>query len=253
MASMLSLRRSSGMLGLAVAAVMAVGLQAGPAQASRVGPKQYFTGVINGKAGNTTTPITIKIACSASRADRPPAARPDPGGPPTVPARAGSLGYTGKDSRIGVFFAAPPPGAGRLTPRAPRLPATTAPAAAHLTHAALLRNGHGLVQPDPGRPAVPVSHRPGPVRKPALSLPGAPAPCPAGKVPRRARAAERARFMAAGPGRSTPGWRRRAWRRPGRPGRIRWGSRRARVRGPRCPGRWRRPGRGRRAGPWTPA
>ena len=28
-----------------------------------MGPKQYFTGVINGKAGNTTTPITIKMAC----------------------------------------------------------------------------------------------------------------------------------------------------------------------------------------------
>ena len=65
MASMVSLRRSSGMLGLAAVAVLAVGLQAGPAQAGSVGPKQYFTGVINGKDGNTTNPITIKMACTA--------------------------------------------------------------------------------------------------------------------------------------------------------------------------------------------
>ena len=110
MASMLSLRRSSGMLGLAVAAVLAVGLQAGPAQASRVGPKQYFTGVINGKAGNTTIPIPIKIACSATGTT----GHPLPGQTLAVhqlfPPGAGSLGYTGKDSRIGVFFTAPPPG-----------------------------------------------------------------------------------------------------------------------------------------------
>jgi len=66
MASILSLRRSSGMLGLAAVAVIAVGLQAGPAQAGSVGPKQYFTGVINGKDGNTTTPITIKMACTGT-------------------------------------------------------------------------------------------------------------------------------------------------------------------------------------------
>ena len=108
---MLSLRRSSGMLGLAVAAVVAVGFQAGPAQASRVAPKQYFTGVINGKAGNTTTPITIKMNC-------PLPLQPGQTGHPLAgqtlavhqlfPPASGSLGYTGNDSNIGVFFAAPP-------------------------------------------------------------------------------------------------------------------------------------------------
>ena len=116
---MLSLRRSSGMLGLAVAAVVAVGFQAGPAQASRVAPKQYFTGVINGKAGNTTIPIPIKIACSAAGTT----GHPLPGQTLAVhqlfPPGSGSLGYTGNDSRIGVFFAAPPPGAARLAATSP--------------------------------------------------------------------------------------------------------------------------------------
>src|SRR5580692_3844333 len=84
MASMLSLRRSSGMLGLAALAVIAVGLQAAPAQAGSVGPKQYFTGVINGKAGKTLAVHQL------------------------FPPASGSLGYTGNDSMIGVFFAAPP-------------------------------------------------------------------------------------------------------------------------------------------------
>jgi len=111
MASMVSLRRSSGMLGLAAVAVIAVGLQAGPAQAGSVGPKQYFTGVINGKDGNTTTPITIKMACTGTL-------QPGQTGHPRAgqtlavhqlfPPTSGSLGYTGNDSRIGVFFAAPP-------------------------------------------------------------------------------------------------------------------------------------------------
>jgi hypothetical protein len=111
MASMVSLRRSSGKLGLAAVAVVAVGLQAGPAQAGSVGPKQYFTGVINGKDGNTTKPITIKMNCPASR-------QPGQTGHPLAgqtlavhqlfPPASSSVGYTGKDSKIGVFFAAPP-------------------------------------------------------------------------------------------------------------------------------------------------
>jgi hypothetical protein len=100
------------MLGLAVAAVIAVGLQAGPAQAGPVGPKQYFTGVINGKPGNTTTPITIKMACAGPI--RPgQTGHPLPGQTLAVhqlfPPAPGSLGYTGDDSKIGVFFNAPPP------------------------------------------------------------------------------------------------------------------------------------------------
>ena len=107
--SMLSLRRSSGMLRLAVAAVTAVGPQAGPAQAGPVGPKQYFTGVINGKDGNTTIPITIKMACAGP-------GRPGQTGHPLAgqtlavhqlfpPVRttSGSLGSTGGDSKIGQY------------------------------------------------------------------------------------------------------------------------------------------------------
>lgn len=116
---MLSLRRSSAVLSLAVAAVTAVGLQAAPAQARPVGPKQYFTGVINGTDGNTTTPITIKMACAGPH-------HPGQTGHPVAgqtlaihqlfPPASGTLGYTGNDSMIGVFFTAPPPaGAGPRT------------------------------------------------------------------------------------------------------------------------------------------
>ena len=111
MASMLSLRRSSGMLGLAALTVVAVGLQAAPAQAGSVGPKQYFTGVINGKAGNTTIPITIKMNCPQplqSGQTGHPLAGQTLAVHQLFPPASGSLGYTGNDSMIGVFFAAPP-------------------------------------------------------------------------------------------------------------------------------------------------
>lgn len=111
---MRTLRRTSGILGVA-AAVIAVGLQAGPAQAHPVGPKQYFTGVINGKDGNTTIPITIRMNC-------PGPVHPGRTGHPLAgqtlavhqlfPPASTSLGYTGNDSAIGVFFAAPPARAG---------------------------------------------------------------------------------------------------------------------------------------------
>jgi hypothetical protein len=110
---MLSLRRSSGMLGLAAVAVIAVGLQAGPAQAGSVGPKQYFTGVINGKDGNTTIPIKIKMACTGTLQTGHPRAGQTLAVHQLFPPASSSLGYTGKDSMIGVFFAAPPPGAGQ--------------------------------------------------------------------------------------------------------------------------------------------
>jgi len=110
------------MLGLAAVAVIAVGLQAGPAQAGSVGPKQYFTGVINGKDGNTTTPITIRMACAGP-------IRPGQTGHPVAgqtlavhqlfPPASGSLGYTGNDSRIGVSFAAPPSAAAQPGVTAP--------------------------------------------------------------------------------------------------------------------------------------
>jgi hypothetical protein len=120
--SMLNLRRSSALLGLTVAAVTAVGLSAGPAQARPVGPKQYFTGVINGKDGNTTTPITIRMACAGPI--RPgQTGHPLPGQTLAVhqlfPPASGTLGYTGNDAKIGVFFTAPPPGGARATATTP--------------------------------------------------------------------------------------------------------------------------------------
>ena len=105
---MANLRRSSGMLGVAAVAVIAVGLQAGAAQAGSVGPKQYFTGVINGKDGNTTTPITIKMACTGSSQTGHPRAGQTLAVHQLFPPASSSLGYTGKDSEIGAFFAAPP-------------------------------------------------------------------------------------------------------------------------------------------------
>jgi hypothetical protein len=116
MASVRNLWRSSGILGLTVVAFAAVGPP--PAQAGTVGPKQFFTGVINGKDGNTTTPIIIEMACNGHL-------RPGQTGHPLAgqtlavhqlfpPTRtSGSLGRTGNDSKIGVFFNAPPPDADR--------------------------------------------------------------------------------------------------------------------------------------------
>ena len=112
---MRNLRRSSLMLGLTVVACAATGLPAlaSQAQAGTVGPKQYFTGVINGKDGNTTIPITIRMACVGP-------IKPGETGHPvrgqTVAVHqlfppGGSLGQTGNDSQIGAFFNAPPPGA----------------------------------------------------------------------------------------------------------------------------------------------
>jgi hypothetical protein len=113
MAGVRNLRRLSGILGLTVLAFAAAGL---PAQAGTVGPKQYFTGVINGKDGNTTTPITIEMACYGpslpGQTGHPLAGQTlavhqlfPPGAP------AGSLGQTGSDSEIGAFFNVPPPAA----------------------------------------------------------------------------------------------------------------------------------------------
>jgi hypothetical protein len=84
------------------------------AQAGTVGPKQYFTGVINGKDGNTTTPIAIMMACAGpirTGQTGHPVAGQTLGVHQLFPpaATAGSLGRTGDDSQIGVFFGAPPP------------------------------------------------------------------------------------------------------------------------------------------------
>ena len=107
-----SLRRAIGLSALVIAATAAMTIPAGAT--SRVGPMQFFTGVINGRDGNTATPITIRMACFGP-------VRPGQTGHPEggqtlavhqlFPPRAtvGSLGYTGNDSEIGVFFNAPPP------------------------------------------------------------------------------------------------------------------------------------------------
>ena len=114
--------RVTGELGVVVLATSVAALPAGAA--GTVGPKQYFTGVINGENGNTTIPITIRMACFGPI--RPGQTGHPMGGqtlavhqlfPPT--AAVGSLGYTGNDSEIGAFFNAPPPaaaGAGTATP-----------------------------------------------------------------------------------------------------------------------------------------
>jgi len=110
---MRSLRRFGAALGLAILVGSAMVLPAGAAV--KVGPNQFFTGVINGRDGNTTTPITIRMACFGP-------VRPGETGhpmagqtlavhelfPPT--AGAGSLGFTGNDHEIGVFFNVLPPG-----------------------------------------------------------------------------------------------------------------------------------------------
>lgn len=106
---MRNLWRSSAVAGLALAACAATAL---PASAGAVGPKQYFTGVINGHDGNTIIPITIRMACVGP-------IKPGETGHPMAgqrlavhqefPPVSSGLGYTGNDSEIG-FFLVPPPG-----------------------------------------------------------------------------------------------------------------------------------------------
>jgi hypothetical protein len=100
-------------VGLLAAAVLTTALPAGAVGKGRVGPKQYFTGVINGMDGNTTTPIVIRMDCVS------PVSSGETGHPqsgqtlavhqlfPPTPVSSG-LGYTGNDSEIGFFTALPP-------------------------------------------------------------------------------------------------------------------------------------------------
>jgi len=119
---MRNLCRATLVAGLVLVASSVMALPASAAGA-KVGPKQSFTGVINGIDGNTTTPIVIRMACVGPiRTGQ--TGHPLSGQtlavhqlfPPT--ATAGSLGSTGNDSEIGVFFNAPPPAtpAGAGTP-----------------------------------------------------------------------------------------------------------------------------------------
>jgi len=81
--------------------------------ASKVGPDQYFTGVINGTDGNTVIPVPVRMGCFGP-------VTPGQTGHPLAgqtlavhqlfpPAPATTLGRTGSDTTIGVFFGAPPP------------------------------------------------------------------------------------------------------------------------------------------------
>jgi hypothetical protein len=109
---MAKLRRAMAALGLVfvVAALSALPAVA----ASPVGPSQYFTGVINGHDGNTATPIVIRMACGGPAQTGHPLRGQTLAVHQLFPpsAAAGSLGQTGNDSEIGVFFNAPPPSAG---------------------------------------------------------------------------------------------------------------------------------------------
>ena len=105
-------------LGTAAAVAAPAGASSPVASVGKVGPKQYFTGVINGTDGNTSTPIVIDMACFG------PLTPGETGHPmsgqtlavhqlfPPSTAKAGTLGYTGKDSAIGFFTAAPPSAGG---------------------------------------------------------------------------------------------------------------------------------------------
>jgi hypothetical protein len=106
-------RRATLVLGVGLIATWAMAVPAGAAKLGQVGPKQYFTGVINGTDGNTSNPIPIQMACGGPAAGK--TGHPVAGQTLAVhqlfpPASStGSLGYTGKDSEIEVFFNAPPP------------------------------------------------------------------------------------------------------------------------------------------------
>lgn len=120
---MRGVRRVGAVLVLIVLGGSVTVLPAGAAV--KVGPNQYFTGVINGHEGNTATPIPIQMACFG------PVRRGETGHPMAgqtlavqqlfpPSATAGSLGFTGNDREIGVFFNGPPPitrnGAATATP-----------------------------------------------------------------------------------------------------------------------------------------
>jgi hypothetical protein len=104
---MLNVRQATSVVVLSAVVIAGAAVPAGAA--TRVGPKQYFTGVVNGIDGNTANPITINMVCGG------PASSGHPAAGQTLavhelfpPSPTGSLGYTGNDKKIGVFFKAPP-------------------------------------------------------------------------------------------------------------------------------------------------
>jgi hypothetical protein len=116
------LSRATVVLGLVLGVTAAAALPAAAAVTGRrVAPKQFFTGVINGTDGNTANPIAINMACFG------PIKRGETGHPmagQTVavhqlfpPSTApGSLGETGNDHQINLYFnAVPSAAAGAVT------------------------------------------------------------------------------------------------------------------------------------------
>jgi hypothetical protein len=106
--------RMAIVLSVPMVALTAAAQTAGAAT-HRVGPQQYFTGVVNGTDGNTETPIPIHMACFGPL-------RPGQTGHPSggqalavhqlfPPTSADTVGTTGNDSTIDVFFGPPPPAA----------------------------------------------------------------------------------------------------------------------------------------------
>jgi len=111
---------SAALVGVTAATLVSLAAGASPAGAAhatnKIGPDQYFTGVINGTDGNTITPIPIQMACFGP-------STPGETGHPLrgqtlavhqlfPPSTGSTLGETGNDSTIEVFFGAPPPAAG---------------------------------------------------------------------------------------------------------------------------------------------
>ncbi len=108
----MGMRRIGAVVGLMVIGAVIPALPAGAARS--VGPNQFFTGVVNGVSGNTIVPITIRMACFGP-------VRPGQTGHPMAgqtlavhelfppSTSGGSLGATGNDKEIGVFFGTPPP------------------------------------------------------------------------------------------------------------------------------------------------
>jgi hypothetical protein len=116
-------RRTTLVLGVALVATWGMTVPAGAAKLGKVGPKQYFTGVINGTDGNTSTPIPIQMACfgplTPGETGHPMAGQTLAVHQLFPPASSGgTLGYTGNDSEIGFFLVAPPSSSTAAAPRA---------------------------------------------------------------------------------------------------------------------------------------
>lgn len=104
-------------LGLPLALLTVTSLPAGAA--TRIGPQQYFTGVVNGTAGDTVSPIPVRMGCfgplTPGETGHPLAGQTLSVRQVFPPVATGSLGRTGGDSTVGVFFGAPPPALTRAT------------------------------------------------------------------------------------------------------------------------------------------